>query len=175
MINDIKEEIRNINLMINLKKINDDNTIEEEEIAENNDVSKEDDIIYNQNCKLKYNELIEKMKKKDENKYYNKNEFYCNILLLPLNIDFSNKISILSLITYCYQENKKYDQIYNIARKFEKNEKYLNAVDPLFFLHVYFRAGHFLGIEKNYFYARKYIIQTLKICKKKIKNSRVKN
>ena len=174
MINDIKEEIRNINLMINLKKINDDNTIEEEEIVENNDVSKEDDIIYNQNCKLKYNELIEKMKKKDENKYYNKNEFYCNILLLPLNIDFSNKISILSLISYCYQENKKYDQIYNIARKFEKNEKYLNAVDPLFFLHVYFRAGHFLGIEKNYFYARKYIIQTLKICKKKSKIQELK-
>ena len=166
MINEIIEDNKN---MMNLKYINEDNIIdddEEEIIDDNKDDTKENDN-YIENSKLKYNELIEFIKNRDDNKYHNKNEFLCNILLMPLKIDFSNKISILSLITYCYQENKKYNLIYNIARKFDKNEKSLNAVDPLFLFHVYFRAGYFLRLEKNYCYAKKYINKAMAICTKK--------
>ena len=44
---------------------------------------------------------------------------------MPLKIDFVNKIQILSLISFSYQQNKKHDLIYNISRKFEENEKYI--------------------------------------------------
>ena len=170
MINEIIEDDKK--LTYTLKEINKDNIIDEE-IVENDDDNMDNDN-YTESSKLKYNELIEYIKQRDDNKYHNKNEFFCNILLMPLNIDFSNKISILSLITYCYQENKKYNLIFNIARKFDKNEKYLNAVDPLFFFHVYFRAGYFLKLEKNFCYAQKYINKALDIGKKKSKIQKTK-
>ena len=164
--------------MFNLKDINKDNIIEEDIVDDNDDDNDNDNTKDNnnnmENSKLKYNEMIKFIKERDDNKYHNKNEFFCNILLMPLNIDFSNKISILSLITYCYQENKKSNLIYNIARKFEKNEKYLNAVDPLFFFHVFFRAGYFLKMEKQYLYAKKYINKAMVIGSKKSKIQKVK-
>ena len=170
----IKESIKdNKKLIYNLKDINKDNIVDEEIVADNDDDNIDNDK-YTESSKLKYNEIIEYIKQRDDNKYHNKNEFLCNILLMPLNIDFSNKISVLSLITYCYQENKKYNLIYNIARKFDKNDKYLNAVDPLFFFHVYFRAGYFLKLDNNYCYSKKYINKAMDIGKKKSKIQKTK-
>ena len=158
-------EENNLIDIINLKEINEDNLIDEDFNEENEDSN---EIITNKNMektKLKYTEMLEIIKNRDLDEYLCKNEYECNFLLMPSEIDISNKISTLSLISYCYQKSNKAHLIYNISRKFENLIIYLKAADPLFFVHVFFRAGYFLNLEENYIYATKYINKAVMITK----------
>ena len=69
---------------------------------------------------------------------------------MPLEIDLSFKISTYSLITYCYQVNENFIQIYNITRKFVKNEDNLKVVDPIYEFHTFFRTAFFLHKQNQY-------------------------
>ena len=159
-----KKENNKINI-INLKEINEDNLLDED-FNEENDESNENINIKNKpKTKLKYTEMLETIKNRDLDEYLCINEYECNFLLMPPEIDISNKIATLSLISYCYQKSNKTHLIYNIARKFENLIIYLKAADPLFFVHVFFRAGHFLNIEENYIYAIKFINKAANIAK----------
>ena len=75
------------------------------EIDKNVEENLNDNNIKENSFKLrvKYRTLIQKLIKKDTKEQCNKNEFLCNLLLMPLEIDLSFKISTYSLITYCYQ------------------------------------------------------------------------
>ena len=174
MKNGIKENNK-INI-IDLKKINEDNLLDEDFNEENEDLNENINNKNKQKTKLKYTELLEIIKNRESNEDLCRNEYECNFLLMPSEIDVSNKIATLSLISYCYQKSNKTHLIYNIARKFENLIIYLKAADPLFFVHVFFRAGHFLNIEENYIYATKYMNKAAKIAndyRRKIQKEKV--
>lgn len=162
MKNGIKENYK-INI-INLKEVNEDNLLDEEDINEENEYSNGNINKKNkQKIKLKYTELLENIKNKDSDEFLYINEYLCNILLMPSEIDISNKIATLNLISYCYQKSEKAHLIYNIARKLENFLIYLKAVDPVFFVHVFLRAGYFLNIEGIYIYSIKYLNKAIDI------------
>ena len=109
---------------------NEDNIlVEEKNIVEENIKEKEKENAVNKKTKnkhkLKYTELLNKLKHSKEKNHKN-NEFLCNILLSPSEIDTSDEISTLSLLTYCYQENEKKELIYKIARILEEKQKKKN-------------------------------------------------
>ena len=141
MENDLIKENENENEIINLKEVNDDNSLEEENYDKiDDDINKNNNNFKDnkEKQKLKYTELFDLIKSNNKSKSSHVNEFYCNILLMPLEINISNKISTLSLITDCYKENNKYQLINNIARKFGNYFELLKAIDPSFFVHVFF-------------------------------------
>ena len=155
------------NIMINLQEINNDNILDEELKINGKDNSNENKILkYEQKKRLKYTEIFNEIKSKDFIQNQNKNEFLCNILLMPSKIDLSNKINALSQLTYCYKELNKYKLIYNIARKFENKYIDIKAVDPNFLLQVFFKASQCFNDNQNYIYALKYITKAIKIAKK---------
>ena len=166
-----KNPIQNNNILntISLEKENEDNMLDEEIIydQENNNENEINEIKKKKsNYKLKYTELLNELRKNDYKDKHHNNEFVCNILLTPSEIDFSDEISTLSLLTYCYQENEKVELIYKIARKFEESVSNNNAIDPLFYMHIFFRAAYFLTLEKQYIYSMKYLIKCQNIIKK---------
>ena len=110
---------------------------------------------------VQYRTLIPKLIKRDTKEQCNKNEFLCNLLLMPLEIDLSFKISTYSLITYCYQVNENIEQIYNISRKFVKNEDNLKTVDPVYAFHAFIRTAFFFQKQNQYIYSKYYINKTL--------------
>ena len=78
----------------------------------NNSINKDNiDInkIWNNNSKYKinYTHIFEYLKKRDESKYFNENEYWCNILLIPPEIEISDKISVLDLLSRYYDKSKK--------------------------------------------------------------------
>ena len=163
------EEFVDNNNIMNLKEINEDNILEEEE--EQIDEKEDFENKKMENNKIRYKELLNFIKERVNPKYLNYNEFLCHILLMPSNIDILDKLTTLSLKSYCYQENKKIQQIYHIARIFEQNVNYLTNVDPMIFVRVFFRAAFFFKDEGQFIHAMKYINKSINIIKKYIKNS----
>ena len=154
-----------------LKKGKEDNLAEVEEIADEN-------FYHNNNkdkYKIKYSKLFDYIKDRSDIKFHKKNEFLCNILLMPSKIDFFDKLSILSLLTYFYKEDKKINQIYNIAKKFEENVNYLKNINPMLFVKVFYRAAFFLNKKEKYIYAMKYINKSINIMNNYIKSLEDKN
>ena len=96
--------------------------------------------IWNDNSKykLKYTNLLELIKSRDKKQYYNENEYFCNILLMPMKIEFSNKMSTLNLLSLYYSKNKKLDQSFIIANKFDKCLDSLNAIDASLYINVFY-------------------------------------
>ena len=159
-----KKELNHIMKKFSLKGENEDNLIDRN-FNEEKDISNiyklSDEVKY----KIKYADLLKIIKERDKKEKNFENEFYCNILLMPSQIEISDKISTLSLLSYCYQIRENCDNIYLISNKFEKNIDILNNVDQNFFLKVFCRAAYFLHKQQNYFYAYKYIKKCLNLIK----------
>ena len=109
--------------------------------------------------KLKYYSLIKKMSTKDVVRNKNKNEFLCNILLMPSITELSNKLPCLEILCNIYnRNNKKSKLIYNIAKKCEKYILNTNLdINIYYYIQIFYLASSALYEEKNYFYAIKYI------------------
>ena len=145
------------NIHYNLKKENEDNSLEiiENDIEEVESKEKEQLIDMSKN-QIKYSALLQEMRDTDKRENF-QNEYFCNLLLMPFNKKLEKKLNILSMLSYCYQISENYESIYSISNKFEKNIKYINTIDPTFYLKVFCRAAFFLHKQKNFFYAYKYI------------------
>ena len=119
--------------------------------------------------------LIIKEVSKDINNQYSmmENEFKLNLLLFSPEIDISSKLSCMTLLTYIYQEKNRTKNIYNFCNKYLKYMETEKGIDPYIFYRVFFRTGHFLNIEKNYFYSSKIFDEARKLLENdpKIKNS----
>lgn len=160
------KEIDEINNLMGLSELNKDNILEEDNSIEIIDIQGKKNL----KNKIRYLELLNYISERDDKKYHNKNEFLCNILLIPSEIDISQKISTLSLLSYCYQENNKKEQIYKIGRKFQENVNFLNEVNPILFVRVFFRTAYFLKKKQNYIYSLKYLNKANNIIKTYIKS-----
>ena len=161
------------NNILSLKSENDDNLIEN-----NSKEEKEDSIMTNKytdkfKYKLNYAELLSAIRERDE-KHRNNSEFFCNILLIPPDIELSDRISTLSMISYCYQLSENLDNIYLITNKFEKYIETIKNVDQNFCLNIFSRAAYFFQKQKNYFYAYKYILKCTDLIKNYSKFSKKK-
>ena len=167
-IEDYKEDLNQKLNKFNLKKENEDNLIENQNINEEEDISNINKIKNKLNYKIKYAELLKKIINRDDKEINYDNEFICNILLMPSQIELSDKISTLSMLSYCYQTRENSDNIYLIANKFEKNFDIIRDVDINFFIKVFCRAAVFLQKQENFFYAYKYIKKCLNLIKNNI-------
>ena len=160
---------------IDLIKFNKKQIYEENIINYNNDIYKlEDDKIINNNeittkYKLKYYSILENLKLNKYNVNINENEFLCNILLTPSNIELSNKLPCYNLLSYYYKKKNIPELIYYIAKKCDKYEKMINntEINPIFLIEIFLRTAHFLLIQKNYFYSIYFILK----CKSLIQNN----
>ena len=144
----------------NLKNVNEDNQIFfriKKEEKKDEEEKKEHISKY----KLNYPSLLKDLRDKidQEEEIYN-NEFLCNLLLMPSDVEITNKLSIFSCITYLYQLTKKFELIYSINNKIEeKYMKYINQDNCLYFLNIICRAAYFCIEQNNCFYAYKYILK----------------
>ena len=85
------EEFVDNNNIMNLKEINEDNILEEEE--EKIDEKEDFENKKMENNKIRYKELLNFIKERVNPKYLNYNEFLCHILLMPSNIDILDKLT----------------------------------------------------------------------------------
>ena len=164
------------NSKFDLSNINEDNSLEIIQDEKEKDVSnKKEKLIDTSKNKIKYSEIINNIRDNSNKKNNDKNEFLCNILLMPFNIDLEKKLNTLCLLSYCYQIKENYEGIYLIKNKYEKNSNYLNSIDTSLILKVFCRTAFFLHKRKNYFYAYKYIKKCNElILKKKFQNETIK-
>ena len=141
----------------NLTNENEDNSLEiTQNETEEEDPKEKEQMINTSKNQIKYFQLLQEFRDKEKKEIY-RSEFYCNILLMPFNIELEKKLNTLSMLTYCYQVKENCESIYSITNKFEKNIKYIKTIDPTFYLKVFCRAAFFLHKQNNYFYAYKYI------------------
>jgi hypothetical protein len=124
--------------------------------------------------KLKYYSLLCDIARKESIQYQIKNEYLCNMLLFPLNVELENKIPCLSYLTYCYKECERPELIYSIAKKCEKYIDNPIEIDPLFLIKIFYRASICLSEQKNYYYSLKYINKCQELINKN-KNNISKN
>ena len=148
---------------------NEINDIEEK----NNSINKDNiDInkIWNNNSKYKinYTHIFEYLKKRDESKYFNENEYWCNILLIPPEIEISDKISVLDLLSRYYDKSKKKELIYNISRKIDKYSDSFNAIDPVFGINIYIKSIHYLNNNSTFLYAYRYMMKIKNLIKRNL-------
>ena len=166
-INDKENKIEKKSENIEQNIINE--TEKESKYEKENSITEKDNLnnIWkgNPKYKIKYNHLIEfiKSKNKKDSSSYNQNQFLCNILLIPSNIEISNKVAILNLLSLY---NKNSDLLYNIANKLDKCFDSINAIDPIFLIEMYMKIMEYLNNTKLYFYSYKYMLIIKKIIKK---------
>ena len=128
------------------------------------------DKIWNNNSKykIKYTVVLEFLKRREEQKYNNENEYWCNILLVPPDIELSNKISVLNLLALYYYKNRKKELIYNIANKIDKYSDFFNAIDPAFGINIFLKTVNSLNDKFTFLYAYKYMIKIKNIIDKNL-------
>ena len=158
----------------NQSKIN-----EKEENITNNTTEKEKNNT--KKYKIKYGVMINFLKSedRDQKEYYNSNEYWCNILLMPTEIEFFNKISILNLLSKYYQKKRNKELIYKLAYKFDKCIDSFNTLDPVFAINSFNSAIQNLNNQNTFLYAYRYMTKIKKLIEKNIvsikKNYSIKN
>ena len=140
-INEIKDQIININLVEDNKKSKDE--------------FKKDS---NKKYYIKFSYIIEDVRRdSDKEEKMNLLEFTINLLLMSSQINQTNKISCLTLLSYINftRENALYT--YYINKKIFKYLQTQKNIESFIYIRTLYRAAFFLKKEKNFFQARKYI------------------
>ena len=145
---------------------------DKENQKENNVNKDKPDInkIWKNNSKyiIKYSKMFDYLKGRDRSEHINLNEYWCNILLFPPEIELSNKISILSLLSKYYDQRKANELIYNIAKKIDKYSDSFNVIDPALGINIYIKAIHYLNKKNTSLYAYKYMKKIQDLFKKNL-------
>ena len=115
--------------------------------------------------KLNYTNILNQIKKGHINTE-NTKEYFCNILLMPLKIDLSDKVSTLNLLSNYYKRRKNSNLIYQIINKFDKNLEALIPIEPALVVNVFVRGMEYLKMQKNYIYSYKFLLKTKTILEK---------
>ena len=109
------------------------------------------------NYQINYSDLLRKLRNDNNGQSNEEKEFYCNLLLIPSVIDFSDKIATLSMLSYCYQKRDNSENIFNITHKLEKIFSENKNIEQTYFINIFGRAGCYLNKNKIYFHALKYV------------------
>ena len=168
---DEKQEKNNDNINIietNNIKNKDGKSIQKEHIEGNTNINEtikpEENDINNLEKKkkikyrLNFSVLINYLRNiSDKAESINEIEFKSNILLMSSQIYQSNKISVLTLLSFInYQKNNAL-YTYYINKKIFKYLQSQKGIESFIYIRTLFRAAHFLQKSDNFFYAYKYI------------------
>ena len=119
----------------------------------------------NSKYKINYTRLLEHINKRNN---YNENEYWCNILLFPIKIEFSDKISTLSQLCNNYNKNKKKDLVFAITNKFDKCLDSLNAIEPSLPIDAYLKTINYLNDQFRLLYCYRFVIRIQNYIKKNL-------
>lgn len=176
MEDNINEE-ENKNEIILPEKENNSEKKDENKIK-NNSITKTESLIIDKiweenysKYKINYTNILEYISKRNN---YNENEYWCNILLFPIKIEFSDKISTLSQLYNNYNKNKKKELALAITNKFDKCLDSLNAIEPSLPILSYLKTINYLNVQFRLLYCyrfakriQNYIKKNINLIKKK--------
>ena len=136
------------------EKVNKESALEKSKLPKTNLKEKNKKIKYRLNFSVKINYLrgiSEELPQREEV------EFESNILLMSSEINQSNKISCLTLISYINHQKNFALYIYYLNKKILKYLKFQKGIESFIYVRTLYRAAFFLEKDKNNFYANKYI------------------
>ena len=116
--------------------------------------------------KIKFSVLISKLRgfsdKKDKMNFV---EFTSNLLLMSSEINQTNKISCLTVLSYInyVRENALYT--YYLNKKIFKYLKIQKSIESFIYIRTLYRAAYFLEKENNLFHAKKYVAEAENLSK----------
>ena len=158
--NEIKNEIIDMNSLeqkpINEIKNQIINTNSTEQQKPQNEFKKDPNKKY----KIKFSQLIEEQRQNsDVEEKMSLTEYNTNLLLMSSQINQTNKISCLTLLSYInyIRENALYT--YYLNKKIFKYLQIQKSIESFIYIRTLYRAAVFLVKEKNFFYAKKYTTQ----------------
>ena len=164
-INEIKNEIIDINIP-DQKPINEIKNeiinINSKEQKTTNEFKKDPNKKY----KIKFSQLIEEQRQNsDMEEKMSIIEYNTNLLLMSSQINQTNKISCLTLLSYInsIRENALYT--YYLNKKIFKYLQIQKSIESFIYIRTLYRAAVFLVKEKNFFYAKKYTTQAENLSK----------
>ena len=148
------------NDFLSLKEENKDNIIENITKQTKDDENK-DEINYNNetsNYKLNYNYLFNYINSEDTGKVNDQNEFFCNLLLMPYEINVKDKLSTFYNLIKLYRKTSQKHLMIRMNQKIDKLYEKEKNLDLKHILYSFIRSSDVLLEEyKNYFYALKYV------------------
>ena len=168
------EDINNNKEDINKNIINEENERDNDInkgkiiILKEKNINVDEDLNNNSKYQIKYTHLLQYLKSRDKKKYFNENEYWCNILLFPQNIELSNKLSVINLLALYYSKNGKTELLYNLANKIEEYSESFNAIDPAYGINIYYKAAKSLNDRSTILYAYKYMMKLKNLIKKNL-------
>ena len=120
------------------------------------------------NFSVRIDYLREISEKKDKSEEV---EFNSNILLMSSEVNQSNKISCLTLISYINHQKNNALYIYYLNKKIFKYLQAQKGIESFIYIRTLYRAGFFLEKDKNFFYAYKYVMEAVALSE----NSKINN
>ena len=121
---------------------------------------KEKEKNKNKKYKIKFSVIIGELRHhSDETDRISLNEYTSNLLLMSSQINQTNKISCLTLLSYINYKRENALYTYYINKKIFKYLKIQKSIEPFTYIRTLYRAAYFLEKEKNFFYARKYVYE----------------
>ena len=86
------------------------------------------------------------------------NEFFCNLLLMPFEIEMNNKLDTFFNLLKLYEKTEQKYLILRMNQKIDKLFTKENNIDMKYILYSFLNTSDILLNDyKNYFYALKYI------------------
>ena len=163
--NEIKNEILDMDSIDH--KPNNDN---ENQIIEKNPINPKPKNEFkkdpNKKYKIKFSVLIEELRQNsDQEEKMNMIEFTGNLLLMSSQINQTNKISCLTVLSYINHQKENAIYTYYLNKKIFKYLQVQKSIESFIYIRTLFRAAYFLSLENNFFYSRKYIVDAENLSK----------
>ena len=138
----------------------------------NNNIQKKKDSLKNKKYKIKFSPIIEELRNDcDKSDKIDGVEFTTNILLMSSQINTTNKISCLTVLSYINYERRNSLYTYYLNKKIFKYLQIQKSIESFIYIRTLYRAAFFLEKEKNFFYAKKLISEAFNLSK----NSKIDN
>ena len=131
-----------------------------------NEIKNENKIDRNKKYKIKFSSIISELRgNSDKMEKMSINEFTNYLLLMSSQINQTNKISCLTLLSYI--NYKRYNALitYYLNKKIFKYLQIQKNIESFIYVRTLFRAAFFLEKEKNFFYAKKYVVEAENLSK----------
>ena len=160
----------NINNNIDNDKDYNKDILNREELPKNSEKDSENQNIEDKKKEIKYrlnfSVIIDHLRTISDKAYNNiEVEFNSNLLLMSSELNQSNKISCLTLISYVNHQKNNALYIYYLNKKIFKYLQIQKGIESFIYIRTLYRAAYFLEKDKNYLYAHKYINEAQQLSK----------
>jgi hypothetical protein len=162
VLNNLENEKNNF---LSLKEENKDNIIENiTKSTKQIEKIEENEVNYSQKFTINYDFILGYINEKDKEKLNDQNEFFCNILLMPNEIEIKNKLETFYNLAKLYKKTGQKPLLIRINQKIDKLFEKEKKLDLSNIVYSFVKASDILLEDyKNYFYALKYTNKCLNI------------